>query len=826
MTKEFIEDNKVLRKIDLPIMGMSCASCAARTEKGLSSLEGVTFTEVNFAAEKASVTYDPEKVMPAALVEAIKGFGYEVPTTSTTLSIQGMSCASCVGKVESALITLGGVLRASVNLASEKVFIDYLASVTNSERLIRAIKDAGYDALMEAGEGKEGGEADYLQRGEGARERAQRLLKLNFFGALILTVPLFLLVHFGPGGTPGRLLQLLFATPVQLFFGWRFYIGALKSARHGLADMNTLIAVGTTAAFLYSLIITFFPSFFEVPGVTLKVYYETAAAIITLILFGRFLEARARGRTGESIKKLIGMQPKTAKVFRGGKEVDIPISSVVTGDVVIVRPGEKVPVDGVVIEGYSSVDESMISGEPLPKEKKESDEVIGATLNKTGSFKLRATKVGRDSMLAQIIRMVEDAEGAKPPIARLADRIAGYFVPIVISLALLTFIIWFAVGPEPALTYALLNFVSVLIIACPCALGLATPTSIMVAVGKGAEMGVLIRGGAALETAHKLEVVVLDKTGTITEGKPSLTDMVVGDGFTEAEILFYAASAEKGSEHPLGEAVTSAAEQRGIETAPVESFFALPGLGIKARIKGRETLLGNFKFLSDEGVDASELNKEAVRFAYEGKTPIYLAVDGKAVGVLGVADKIKDNSREAISELKALGLEVIMLTGDNENTASEVAKDVGIDRVFAEVLPEDKAAAIKKLQMEGKVVAMVGDGINDAPALALADVGIAIGTGTDVAMEASDVTLIGSDLRKITMAIALSRATITNIKQNLFFAFFYNTILIPVAAGVLYPSFGLLLSPIFAAAAMAVSSVSVVSNSLRLGRFTFPQLKK
>jgi Cu+-exporting ATPase len=559
-----------------------------------------------------------------------------------------------------------------------------------------------------------------------------------------------------------------------------------------------------------------------VRGLEMMVYYDTSAAIIVLILLGRFFEARAKGKTSEAIKKLIGLQPKTARIIRNGDELDIPVSEVVVGDVVIVRPGEKIPVDGIVKEGYSSVDESMVTGESLPIEKKAGDKVIGSTINKTGTFKFEATRVGKDTVLAQIVRLVQEAQGSKPPIARMADIIASYFVPVVISIAIITFIVWYFFGPPPALTYAFLNFIAVLIIACPCALGLATPTSIMVGTGRGAENGVLIRGAEALETAHQLNTIVLDKTGTLTRGEPSVTDVIESEGFTRQEILRLAASAEKGSEHPLGEAIVKKAKEENLNLLAPENFQAIAGHGIEAMIDSKEVLLGNLRLMEERKVRLNGLLGKAEELSGKGKTPMFLAINGKAAGLIGVADTLKENSKQAVETLHHMGLEVVMLTGDNERTAKAIASQIGISRVLAEVLPEKKAEEIKKLQLEGKKVGMVGDGINDAPALAQADVGIAIGTGTDVAMESSDITLIGGDLRGVLTAIALSKATIRNIKQNLFWAFAYNTILIPVAAGILFPFLGILLRPIFAAAAMAFSSVTVVSNALRLRRFKSP----
>jgi Cu+-exporting ATPase len=613
--------------------------------------------------------------------------------------------------------------------------------------------------------------------------------------------------------------MLILATPVQFWVGWQFYKGAWGAFKHRNADMNTLIAVGTSAAYFYSLVATFFPSFFKAGGIEPKVYFDTSAIIITLIILGRLLEARAKGQTSEAIKKLMGLQPKTARVIRNGKEIDIPVEEVLVGDIVVVRPGEKIPVDGIVKEGESAVDESMITGESIPVTKRAGDEVIGATINKTGSFKFEATKVGKDTALAQIIKLVQDAQGSKAPIQRLADVISGYFVPVVISIAIATFVIWFNFGPFPALTFALLNFVAVMIIACPCALGLATPTAVMVGTGKGAENGILIKGGESLETAHKLNTIVFDKTGTLTKGEPEVTDIVSFNSFSEEEIIKYAASAEKVSEHPLGEAIIKKAMEQKIELQDPENFNAISGHGIEAKINGKEVLLGNIKLMRDRNIEVKELEFKAQELARDGKTPIYIAIKGRPAGLIAVADTLKESSINAVQSLKRLGLEVVMLTGDNRRTAEAIAKRAGIDRVIPEVLPEDKVREIKRLQSEGKIVAMVGDGINDAPALAQADIGIAIGSGTDVAMEASDITLIKGDLKGVVAAIELSKKTIKIIKQNLFWAFFYNTVGIPIAAGVLYPFFGILLNPIFASAAMAFSSVSVVSNSLRLRRF-------
>jgi Cu+-exporting ATPase len=663
-----------------------------------------------------------------------------------------------------------------------------------------------------------------------ARERELSRLKWKFITGAILLAPILILMYgatflekwFGLSREMNFLIQFLSATPVQFWAGWQFYVGFWKATKHKTSDMNTLIAVGTSAAYLYSLIVTFGSHLIMVKGLMVDVYFDTSAAIIVLILLGRFLEARAKGRTSEAIKKLIGLQPKTARVIRNGNEADVPVEEVTLGDIVIVRPGEKIPVDGIVREGYSSVDESMVTGESLPVEKKTGDTVIGATINKTGTFKFEAAKVGKDTVLAQIIRLVQEAQGSKPPIARMVDVIASYFVPVVIAIAIVTFFVWYFFGPHPALTYAFLNFVAVLIIACPCALGLATPTSIMVGTGKGAENGILIRGAEALETAHQLNTIVLDKTGTLTKGEPSVTDIIESEKFSQKEILTLAASAEKGSEHPLGEAIVNKAKEENLILLDSKNFQAIAGHGIEATIDSKKVLLGNLRLMEERKVFLNGLSEKAEHFSGEGKTPMFLAVEGEAAGIIAVADTLKENSKEAVESLHQMGLEVVMLTGDNERTARAIAQQIGIDRILAEVLPGMKAEEVKRLQSEGKKVGMVGDGINDAPALAQADVGIALGTGTDVAMESSDITLIGGDLRGVVTAIALSKATIRNIKQNLFWAFAYNTILIPVAAGVLFPFFGILLNPIFAAGAMAFSSVTVVTNALRLRRFKAP----
>jgi Cu+-exporting ATPase len=816
-----------LKKVDLPITGMSCASCVAKIEKGLSKMSGIADAKVNFATEKATISFDPSQVHIGDFVSTIRDLGYEAGVEKVALPIHGMSCASCVKKVETALNSLEGVVKASVNFATERATVQYIPGVVSIEDFRKAVKEAGYEVLEVEAARKE----DMVDREKAAREAEYRKLKRKLITGVALVFPIFILAYwkmlgfselYGLSPKTDFYLQLLFQTPIQFWVGWQFYVGAWKTAKHKSADMNTLIAVGTSAAYLYSVLATFFPWLFAAKGLIAEVYFDTAGAIIVLILLGRLLEARAKGQTSEPIKKLIGLQAKTARVVKDGQEMDIPVENVAIGDLVIVRPGEKVPVDGLIKEGRSSVDESMITGESLPVEKNPGDQVIGATINKTGSFRFEATKIGKDTMLSQIIKMVEEAQGSKPPIARLADIIASYFVPVVIGIAIVTFIIWYFFGPPPALTYAVLNFVAVLIIACPCALGLATPTSIMVGTGKGVESGVLIRGGEALETAHKLSAIVMDKTGTLTKGEPSVTDIMEHNDFKREEILRYAASAEKGSEHPLGEAIVNKAKEENFPLIDPNNFNAIAAHGIEATINGRLLLMGNEKLMEDRGIPLNGLLKKAEELSNQGKTPMFVALDQKPAGIIAVADTLKENSKEAVEALHKMGIEVAMITGDNRRTAEAIARQIGIDRVLAEVLPEVKADEVKKLQAEGKKVAMVGDGINDAPALAQADVGIAIGTGTDVAMESADITLISGDLRGVVTAIALSRATIRNIKQNLFWAFAYNTILIPVAAGILFPFFGILLNPIFAAAAMGLSSVTVVSNALRLRRFKPP----
>lgn len=756
--------------------------------------------------------------------ESVHAAGADSVTEKTELAIAGMSCSGCVAKIEKALKQLSGVGHARVNFASEIATVEFASGQVARGDLVRTIAALGYEV-------KEGSLGDPVAGEQQARELAFKKLRGRFLFGLSLIFPIFLLVHWQNLGLDSLLrlskpnnflLQFIIQTPIQFWVGWQFYRGAWNALKNRTSDMNTLIAIGTSAAYIYSLLVTFVPAIFAAEGLVPEVYFDTAGVIIVLIVLGRLLEARAKGQTSEAIKKLIGLQAKTARVLRSGQELEIPIEDVMSGDTVIVRPGEKIPVDGVILEGRSAVDESMVTGESIPAEKQVGDAVIGVTINKTGSFRFKATKIGKDTMLAQIIRMVQEAQGSRPPIARLADIISAYFVPAVIAIALFTFGVWLFFGPAPASTYALLNFVAVMIIACPCALGLATPTSIMVGTGRGAEAGILIRSGEALETTHKLDTIVLDKTGTITKGEPEVTDVVTIAGFDEQQLLRLAASAEKGSEHPLGEAIVNRAQQEKLELATLKDFEAVPGKGIKAQIEGRGLLLGNPQLLTENHISMQPLEEHITRLSKEGKTPMLVAIDRQPAGIIAVADTVKESSAQAIKALHGLGLQVVMLTGDNRRTAGAIARSVGVDQVLAEVLPDQKAAEIKRLQKAGKKVGMVGDGINDAPALVQADVGIAIGTGTDIAIEAADVTLISGELTGAVNAIALSKATIRNIKQNLFWAFAYNTLLIPVAAGVLFPLFGILLNPMFAAAAMGLSSLTVVGNAVRLRRFKAP----
>jgi len=809
--------------VTLEVRGMTCASCVRHVEDALREVPGVRSATVNLATERAVVEYDPAQIMVGDLVEAVEDAGYqaspavEAPPGAerrrATLQIAGISCASCVAAIERALRQVPGVLSASVNLATNQAVVEYAPALAGLDDLRRAVADAGYEVLA----GEDEPEAFARARQE------QAALFGRFIFAVVVGALLFAgsmgLAHYP--GFPGWVSYVLFAlaTPVQFWSGAQFYRGAWAAARHRTTNMNTLIAVGTSAAYLYSVAATFFPRFFARAGMSPReLYYDVSALIIALILLGRYLEARARGRTGEAIRRLIGLQPRTARVITEEGERDVPVAQVEVGDMLLVRPGERVPVDGEIVSGESTVDESMITGESLPVEKAPGDTVIGGTINRAGAFRMRATRVGADTTLAQIVRLVQEAQASKVPIQHVADAIAAWFVPVVIVIALLTFAYWLFLGPPPAFNFALLAFVAVLIVACPCALGLATPTAIMVGTGRGAEHGILIRGGEALEQAHRLTTVVMDKTGTITHGLPDLSEVIPLDEADRGPLLREAASAERHSEHPIARAVVEGARREGLVLSEPEGFQALPGLGLSAQVDGREVLVGSRRLMEERGIDPLPLVIRAEGMAAQGQTALYVAVAGRLLGLLAVADTIKPTSEEAVARLRAMGLRVVMLTGDDPRTAQAIASQVGVDEVLAQVLPADKAERVKELQARGQVVGMVGDGINDAPALAQADVGIAIGTGTDVAIEASDITLVGGDLRGVPVAIRLSRATMRTIYQNFFWAFFYNVLLIPVAAGVLYPLTGTLLNPIFAALAMAFSSVSVVTNSLRLRR--------
>jgi Cu+-exporting ATPase len=811
------------RKAQLQITGMTCATCAVNVEKALAKTHGVEIARVNFASEKASIEYDPAKTDLTKIKDTISESGYGVVVKKSIFPVSGMTCASCVAHVEEALKSVPGVVSVAVNLASEKATVEYLDSVSVAD-LRRAVKDAGYEL---------GEEAATLEDVTVAAQREIIAVRNRFILAIVLAA-VVMTISFLPGFTGKAYLLWALATPVQFWAGWRFYRGAWGALKHRTTDMNTLIAVGSSAAYFYSVVAVLFPSALTIGGTAPSLYFDTSSMIIALILLGRFLEARAKGQTSAAIKKLIGLQPKTALVIRDGKETEIPVEDVQVGDLILVRPGERVPVDGIIRQGHPGLDESMVTGESLPVEKKEGDEVIGASINKTGSFQFEATRIGKDTTLARIVRLVEEAQGSKAPIQRLADVIASYFVPTVIGIAVVTFIIWYFLGPAPSLTFAFLNFIAVLIIACPCALGLATPTAIMVGTGKGAEHGILIRSAGALERFYKISTLLLDKTGTLTEGRPEVTDIIVAAPFSESEVLGLAAAVERNSEHPLGEAVVRAARSRNLQVETTSDFVAIPGHGAEAAVSGRKLLLGNLKLMQDRRVALNGLAEKAGGLFANGQTVTFLAVDGRAAGIIGLADTLKPNAASVMAELRRMGIDVAMVTGDNRRTADAIARQAGIDRVLADILPENKAGEVKKLQDEGRVVAMVGDGINDAPALAQADVGIAIGTGTDVAMETGDITLISGDLQGIATAVSLSRRTMRTIKQNLFWAFAYNVVLIPVAAGVLYLAFrsgsvpsGLhfflgdygFLNPILAAAAMAASSVTVVSNSLRLRSF-------
>ncbi|WP_426131401.1 heavy metal translocating P-type ATPase [Pararhizobium sp. PWRC1-1] len=806
---------------DFGIEGMTCASCVARVEKAIAAVPGVASATVNLATERATVTYG-EAVSTEAVLRAIEKAGYEPKLETREFGVEGMTCASCVSRVEKALNSVPGVRQATVNLATEKATVR-IVSGTPISALENGVLAAGYGVRRITADSP-------ADDNEDRRNREAKGLKMSLVLSAALTLPLFVLEmgsHFIPavhdwimvtiGMGNNLLIQFVLATIVLFGPGIRFFRKGIPNLFRWTPDMNSLVVLGTSAAWGYSVVATFLPR--VLPFGTANVYYEAAAVIVTLILLGRYLEARAKGKTSQAIKHLIGLQAKTAHVKRGEDFVEIEIGDVALGDIVRIRPGEKVPVDGRVTEGGSYVDESMITGEPVPVKKSAGDDVVGGTINKTGSFTFEATKIGADTLLAQIIKMVEAAQGSKLPIQALVDRVTGWFVPAVIAAAALTFLAWLLFGPSPALTFALINAVAVLIIACPCAMGLATPTSIMVGTGRAAELGILFRKGEALQTLRDVDVVALDKTGTLTKGRPELTDFVVSDGFDRAETLLLVASLETQSEHPIAEAIVAAAKADGLSLSNVSDFEAAPGYGVSGRIDGRTVLVGADRSMTKNGIDVSFFADQAAALGDAGKSPLYVAIDGKLAAIIAVADPIKDTTPQAIKTLHGLGLKVAMITGDNRRTAQAIARQLGIDEVVAEVLPDGKVEAVRKLRSGGRKVAFIGDGINDAPALTEADVGLAVGTGTDIAIESADVVLMSGDLNGVPRAITISKATIRNIRQNLFWAFAYNVSLVPVAAGVLHPVNGTLLSPILAAGAMGLSSVFVLANALRLRRF-------
>lgn len=804
----------------LSIDGMSCASCVGRVDRALTAIDGVSDVKVNLATESVSLVAEEAQGLNQAAA-TLDELGYPARTARVTLNIASMTCASCVGRVDKALAKVPGVLDVSVNLATETAMITFLEGVIASKDLAAASTDAGYPASVI--------EADApVDRSAEKEEEAQLALRRTLFAAA-LSLPVFVLemgahvipdAHAFIGATIGHqtswLIQFVLTTVVLIGPGRSFYLKGFPALLKGAPDMNSLVAVGTSAAYAYSLMATFAPSL--LPDVARAVYFEAAAVIVTLILLGRFLEARAKGRTGVAIQKLLGLQVRTARVLRDGEPVDVALEDIVEADVLIVRPGERIAVDGEVVEGSSHVDESMITGEPIPAGKTAGDAVTGGTVNGAGSFRFRATRVGADTTLSQIIRMVQDAQGAKLPIQALVDRVTMWFVPAVMALAALTVAVWLVVGPDPAITFALVAGVSVLIIACPCAMGLATPTSIMVGTGRAAEMGVLFRKGDALQQLVDVSVVALDKTGTITAGRPELTELVLADGFTRADLLSLVAAVEEQSEHPIAEAIVRMARQENVARAEVTSFEAIPGYGVRAQVAGHQVLVGADRLLEREGIALGGLKETETKLAIRGRTALFTAIDGRVAAVIAVSDPVKPASAAAIRALHNLGLRVAMITGDKRETAEAIAAEIGIDEIVAGVLPDGKVRALEELRGDGRKVAFVGDGINDAPALAHADVGIAIGTGTDVAIESADVVLMSGDLAGVVNAFEVSRRTMRNIRQNLIWAFAYNTALIPVAAGVLFPIFGVLLSPVFAAGAMALSSVSVLANALRLRR--------
>jgi len=819
----------ILDRIDVRVGGMTCPHCPPAIEKAINAIAGVTSAHINIAEKIARVAYDPSRAKVADILRVIRSLGYTVGTATARIPIKNMHCSSCVIRIELAVRMTPGVVSARASLGPNAVDVEYQPELVDFQAIRRAIESAGYRVA----EPKIEPTAEELDPVEAANAEEYRTFMRKFWFAAAISVPVMALSYpdlipglrdWMPAGSDTRRIVWAFlgvlSLPVLVWAGSQFFTGMWDALKYR-AVMHTLIAIGISAAFAYSIVAVAWPGIF--PNMALaEVFWDVTDVVVALVVLGLALEIKAKGRTSQAIKKLIGLQAKTARVIRDGKEIDIAVEEVLVNDVVVVRPGEKIPVDGQVTAGSSAVDESMITGESMPVEKQIGDEVIGGTLNKTGSFRFKATKVGKDTALASIIRMVKDAQGSKAPIQRVVDTVSGYFVPTVMILAVLAGVAWYDFGPEPRVVFATVILVTTLIIACPCALGLATPTSLTVGIGKGAENGILIRSGDALQAAEKLDAIILDKTGTITKGEPAVTDVVVTPGHNEANVLRLTASLERGSEHPLGEAIVKGAEARKLKLSDAEAFAAIPGHGVSGRVDGHDVLFGNAKLMRDRGISIAMLETEWGRLANEGKTPMYVSIDNKAAGLVAVADTVKADSKAAIEVLKGLGIEVVMLTGDNERTGRAIGREVGVERVLAEVLPDDKAHEVQKLQLEGKSVGMVGDGVNDAPALAQADVGFAIGTGTDVAIEASDVTLIKGSLMGVVTAIEISRATMRNVRQNLVGAFGYNTLGIPVAMGVLYPFIGLLLSPLIAAAAMAFSSVTVVTNANRL-RFFQPR---
>lgn len=797
------------KEATLQIAGMTCAACATRIEKGLKKIDGVEDANVNFALEKTNIKYDPDKTGTAKFKEKVESLGYNVVSEKVEFDITGMTCAACANKIEKRLNKLDGVEKAGVNYAIETVLVEYNPDQVSIPEMKEAIKKLGYN--LEQKKENAGEQVDHRQK---EIEKQQG----KFLFSAILSFPLLwaMVSHFEftsfvwlPDMFMNPWVQLALATPVQFVVGKQFYVGAYKALRNKSANMDVLVALGTSAAYFYSLYLSF--ASIGSDGHIVELYYETSAVLITLILLGKLFEAKAKGRSSEAIKKLMGLQAKNATVVREDQEMIIPIQEVLEGDIVYVKPGEKVPVDGEIVEGRSALDESMLTGESIPIDKTIGDSVIGSTINKNGFLKIKATKVGKDTALAQIIKVVEEAQGSKAPIQRLADVISGIFVPIVVGIAIIAFLVWFFYINPGDFADALEKFIAVLVIACPCALGLATPTSIMAGSGRAAEFGILFKGGEHLETTHRLDTIILDKTGTVTNGKPSLTDVILAEGIDENEFLTLVGTAERNSEHPLAEAIVEGIKEKGINLGSSEAFEAIPGFGIQSTVKGKQLLIGTRRLMAKYSVNVHKVLSKMENLEKQGKTAMLVAIDGSYAGMVAVADTIKDTSKEAIARLNKMGLEVVMITGDNTQTAEAIADQVGIKKVIAEVLPEGKAEEVKKLQQAGKKVAMVGDGINDAPALATADIGMAIGTGTDVAMEAADITLIRGDLSSIADAIFMSKKTITNIKQNLFWALAYNVIGIPIAAAGF-------LAPWLAGAAMAFSSVSVVLNALRLQR--------